>query len=323
VTADDPIRIGVSSCLLGDRVRYDGGHKQDHFLTDVMGPQVEWVPVCPEFEMGLGVPREPIQLERKKGEMRLVSIETHADHTQTMRRWAKQRLRELSRENLSGYILKSRSPSCGMERVQIHEPNGARAGIGRGLYAKALIERFENLPIEEERRLTNPKQRENFIERVFAYRRLRQLFDKRWKNRDVVEFHTQHELLLMAHSPRLYRELGRLMARIAKHPRKDFRQQYESLFMQAMRARTTRGHHAKVLRRMAGYLTEYVNSAQREKLTRLIEDYRQGLAPLSTPLAVIRSLVRRLGLDYLSLDYLNDQFYLNPHPKEVVLRDHS
>ena len=325
MTPDTPIRIGVSSCLLGERVRYDGGHKEDHFLTHVMGPHVEWVAVCPEFEMGLGVPREPIQLERKNGQICLVSIETRVDHTKTMERWAKRRLRELDGENLSGYILKSRSPSCGMERVPIQEDNVARAGCERGLYAKALIERFENLPIEEERRLSNPKLRENFIERVFAYRRLRQLFDKRWKNRDVVKFQARHKLLLMAHSPRLYRETGRLvaeMADMAERSRQEFRAQYESLFMQAMKARATRGRHAKVLQHMAGYLTERLGPAQRQELTRLIQDYRRGLAPLSTPLAVIRSLVRRLGADHL-VDYLDAQFYLNPHPKEIVLRDHG
>ena len=322
MTADDPIRIGVSSCLLGERVRYDGGHKRDHFLTDVMGPHVEWVAVCPEFEMGLGVPREPIQLERKNGKIHLVSIETRVDHTKTMRRWAKQRLGELVREDLSGYILKSRSPSCGIERVQIQEDNGARAGHERGLYAKALIERFENLPIEEERRLADPKLRENFIERVFAYRRLRQLFGKRWKNRDVVEFQARHRLLLMAHSPRLCRETGHLVAIIAERGRREFRSQYESLFMQAMKAPATRGRHGKVLQHISGYLKERLGPAQRQELSRLIEDYSRGLAPLSTPLALIRSLARRFGVDYL-VDSLDDQFYLNPHPKEIVLRDHE
>ena len=319
VTADTPIRIGVSSCLLGERVRYDGGHKRDPFLTGVMGPHVEWVAVCPEFEMGLGAPREPLQLERKNGKIHLVSIETGVDHTKTMERWAKRRLGELDGENLSGYILKSRSPSCGMERVQTREDSGARAGRERGLYAKALIGRFENLPIEEERRLANPNSRENFIECVFAYRRLRQLFGKRWRNRDVVEFQARHKLLLMAHSPRLYRETGRLvaeMADMAERSRQEFRAQYESLFMQAMKARTTRGRHAKVLQHMAGCLTECAGFARREELSRLIEDYSRGLAPLSTPLAVIRRLVRRFGVDYL-----DNQFYLNPHPKEIVLRD--
>ena len=316
VTADDPIRIGISSCLLGERVRYDGGHKQDHFLTDVIGRHVEWVAVCPEFEIGLGVPREPIQLERKSGEIRLVSIETRADHTNTMWRWSKRRLDELHSDNLSGYILKSRSPSCGIGRVPIRHENGAREGNGRGLFAKGLLERFESLPVEEETRLANPMQRENFIERVFAYRRLRQLFDGRWRNRDLAEFHTQHELLLMAHSPRLHREIGRVVDQIAKRPRKEFRQQYESLFMQAMKSRATRRRHAKVLRHVADSFAEQLGPAQIQELGRIIEGYHQGLEPLGTPLASIRILARRFGIHYLE-----DQVYLNPHPQEVALRD--
>jgi len=316
VTVHKPIRIGISSCLLGDRVRYDGGHKQDHFLTDVMGPHVEWVAVCPEFEIGLGVPREPIELERKSGEIRLVSIETRADHTKTMQRWAKRRLDELHRENLSGYILKSRSPSCGIGRVPIYLENGAREGNGRGLFASGLLESFENLPVEDEARLATPMHRENFIERVFAYRRLRQLFDGRWKNRDVAEFHVQHELLLMAHSPRLSREIGRVVDQIANYPRKEFRQHYESLFMQAMKSATNRRRHAKVLRHIADSFAEQLDPAQTNELGRIIEGYSQGLEPLSTLLASIRILARRFGIHYLE-----EQVYLNPRPEEAALRD--
>jgi len=318
VSADDRIRIGVSSCLLGERVRYDGGHKRDHFLTEVMGPHVEWVAVCPEFEIGLGVPREPIELERKSGEIRLVSIETRADHTTTMRRWVKRRLGELDQENISGYILKSRSPSCGIGRVQIHEWNGDRSSYGQGLYASALIERFENLPIEEEQFLSNPKQRENFIERAFAYRRLRQLFSGSWRNRDLAEFHIQHELLLMAHSPRLSREIGRVVVQIANRPRKEFRLRYESLFMQAMKSATSRRRHAKVLRQIADSFAEQLGPAEAQELGRIIEGYSQGLEPLCTPLASIRILARRIGIHYLE-----EQVYLNPHPQEVALRDRA
>ena len=321
MTADDPIRIGISSCLLGERVRYDGGHKQDHFLTDVIGRHVEWVAVCPEFEIGLGVPREPIQLEHKSGEIRLVSIETRSDHTKTdhtktMQRWSKRRLEELYRENLSGYILKSRSPSCGIGRVPIHQENGALEGTGRGLFAKGLLAHFENLPVEEETHLANPMQRENFIERVFAYRRLRQLFNGRWKNLDVAEFHAHHELLLMAHSTRLSREIGRVVDQIANYPRKEFRQRYESLFMQAMKSAANRRRHAKVLRHIADSLAGQLDAAQTEELGRIIEDYRQGLEPLSTPLAAIRIIAQRF-----SIHYLQEQLYINPRPEEAVLRD--
>ena len=316
MTVEGPIRIGVSSCLLGERVRFDGGHKRNDFLTEVMGPHVEWVPVCPELEMGLGVPREPIQLERKNGKIRLVSIDTRADRTKTMLGWAKQRLRELDRENLSGYVFKSRSPSCGAARVPIHAPNTARVGYGQGLYARALMERFGNLPIVEDSRLGNPVLRENFIERVFACRWLRRLFDKRWKKRDVMEFHTRHKLLLMSHSPRLCRDIGHLVTQVSERPRKEFRRQFESLFMRTMKITPTPGKHTSVLRQIAGYLTDGLDSAQRQELSRLIEDYRRGLEPLSSPLTFIRGLARQFHIECL-----NNQLYLNPHPKEVVLRD--
>ena len=316
MTVDGPIRIGVSSCLLGERVRFDGGHKRNDFLTEVMGPHVEWVPVCPELEMGLGVPREPIQLERKNGKIRLVSIETRIDHTRTVRRWAMQRLREFDREKLCGYILKSRSPSCGVARVPIRAVNAALVGYGAGLYAAALAERYGNLPIVEERQLRNPKQRVSFIERVFAYRRLRRLFDKRWKKRDVTEFHTRHRLVLMSHSPRLCRDIGHLVTQVSERPIKEFRRQFESLFMRAMRITLTPGKHTSVLRHMAGYLTDGPGSAQRRELSRLIEDYRRGLEPFSSPLTFIRGLARQFHIECL-----NNQLYLNPHPKEVVLRD--
>ena len=316
MTVDGPIRIGVSSCLLGERVRFDGGHKGNDFLTEVMGPHVEWVPVCPELEMGLGVPREPIQLERKNGKIRLVSIDTRADRTKTMLGWAKQRLGELDRENLSGYVFKSRSPSCGVAGVPIHAPNAARVGYGQGLYARALMERFGNLPIVEDSRLGNPALRENFIERVFACRRLRRLFDKRWKKRDVTEFHTRHKLVLMAHSPRLQRRIERLAAQIAKSPREQLRTRYESLFMQTMKVIPTPAKHTEVLKHMAGFLTDRLDSAQKSELGRLIDEYRQDLDSLNQPLARIRCFARRFGVEDL-----NNQLYLSPDPEEVALRD--
>ena len=215
---DTAIRIGVSSCLLGEQVRYDGGHKKDSFLVDVFGRFVEWVPVCPEFEIGLGIPREPIRLERKDHQTRLVTIDSRVDHTRAMRRWSEKHIRRLAGEHLSGYVLKSRSPSCGMERVRVYDKNGVPSRDGRGLFAEVLITGLPNLPVEEEGRLNDPKLRENFIERVFAYHRLQALFQGRWKTQSVINFHTGHKLLLMAHAPQLYRELGRLVAGIQGVP---------------------------------------------------------------------------------------------------------
>ena len=200
-TASAPIRIGVSACLLGEKVRFDGGHKRDPYLVETFGRYVEWVPVCPEVELGLGTPRETLRLVRISSDVRMIMPKTGADHTEAMRAYAARRVRELAKENLSGYILKKDSPSCGMERVRVFDAHGVPAKSGRGLFAEALLQHFPLLPVEEEGRLTDPRLRENFIERVFAYARLRSLFSGHWKVGDLVAFQTAHKLLLMAHSP--------------------------------------------------------------------------------------------------------------------------
>jgi uncharacterized protein YbgA (DUF1722 family)/uncharacterized protein YbbK (DUF523 family) len=314
---DSPIRIGVSSCLLGENVRYDGGHKRNVFLTDVLAGYVEWMPVCPELEMGLGVPRESIQLERKNELVQLVGTKSRTDHTSTMNQWSKRRLNELVHEDLCGYILKKDSPSCGLERVRVYDHNGVPSRTGRGLFAEALISRFGNLPVEEEGRLQDPKLRENFIERVFAYRRLRTLFAARWTAGGAVEFHTRHKLLLMAHSPAAYTELGRLVAAVRKTPRQAFEQKYASCFMEGMRAIATRGRHTNVMQHMLGYLRKHLDKESIEEITSLMEDYRRGLVPLIVPITLVRHYVRLFKVEYLS-----GQLYLDPHPKELMLRNH-
>jgi uncharacterized protein YbgA (DUF1722 family)/uncharacterized protein YbbK (DUF523 family) len=303
--------------LLGENVRYDGGHKRNFFLTDVLAQYVEWMPVCPELEMGLGVPRESIQLERKNELVQLVGTKSRTDHTSTMNQWSKRRLNELAREDLCGYILKKDSPSCGLERVRVYDHNGVPSRDGRGLFAEALIGRFGNLPVEEEGRLQDPKLRENFIERVFAYRRLRTLFAGRWSAGEMVAFHTRHKLLLMAHSPAAYRELGRLVAAVRKTPRKALEQEYSSRFMEGMRAIATRGRHANVLQHMLGYLRKQLDKESIKEVTGLIEDYRRGLVPLIVPITLIRHYVR-----LFKIEYLGGQVYLDPHPKELMLRNH-
>jgi uncharacterized protein YbgA (DUF1722 family)/uncharacterized protein YbbK (DUF523 family) len=318
MTQQRPIRIGVSSCLLGEQVRFDGGHKRDSFLVNILGPCVEWVPVCPEVEIGLGIPRETIRLERKDGLVHLVAPKSKSDHTKTMRAWASRRLKELAREDLSGYVLKSKSPSCGMERVPLYDENGVPAKKGRGLFAAALLEQFGNLPVEEEGRLNDPVLRENFIERVFAYHRLRGVFGHRWRPRDAVGFHTAHKFLLMAHSPKHYRSLGRLVADVKTAAAKQFREQYENGFMDAMRLHATVGKHANVLKHMLGYLSGHLDLEARKELLGIIEDYRRRLVPLVVPVTLIRHYVRQH-----KVAYLDGQVYLEPHPKELMLRNHA
>jgi len=311
------IRIGVSACLLGEAVRFDGGHKRDAYLVDTLGRYVEWVPVCPEVELGLGTPRETLRLVRMGGEIRMVMPKTGADHTAAMRAFAERRVRELEKENLCGYILKKSSPSCGKDRVRVFDLRGLPAKSGRGLFAEALLGHFPHLPVEEEGRLSDPRLRENFIERVFAYARLRTLFSGHWKLADLVAFQTVHKLLLMAHSPRAYQKLDRLVGNARSVPRAELRQRYEAEFMAAFREVATPRWHTNVLQYMTGYFIRRLDFDSRLELHTLIHDYRSGLVPLLVPLTLIRHYVRTYHVAYLQ-----DQLYLDPDPKELVLRNH-
>ncbi len=315
--AATPIRIGISACLLGEKVRYDGGHKRDPYLVEILGPYVEWFPVCPEVELGLSTPRETLRLVRIGEGVRMIMAKTGQDHTEGMRLFAARRVRELEKQDLCGYILKKDSPSCGMERVRVFDANGVPAKSGRGLFAEALLKHFPNLPVEEEGRLSDPRLRENFVERVFAYQRLKVFSAGRWKVGDLVQFHTAHKLLLMAHSPKSYGTLGRLVAEAKKISRNELRDRYETEFMKALREAATTRRHSNVLMHILGYFREQLDAESRRELLALIEDYRRGLVPLIVPITLIRHYVRRFEISYLS-----GQFYLEPHPKELMLRNH-
>jgi uncharacterized protein YbgA (DUF1722 family)/uncharacterized protein YbbK (DUF523 family) len=317
MSAATSIRIGISACLLGEKVRYDGGHKRDGYLVETLGRYVEWVPVCPEVEMGLGTPRETLRLVRIDNDVHMVLPKTGHDYTDEMRRFATRRVRELESSNLHGYILKRSSPSCGMERVRVFDAHGVPAKSGRGLYAEALIERFPHLPVEEEGRLADPHLRENFIERVFAYARLRSFFSSAWKLSGLVAFQTAHKLLLMAHSPKAYQSLGRLVAEAKSVPRAELRQRYETEFMDALRETATTRRHANVFQHMAGYFREQLDAASRQELQSTIQEYAAGYVPLVVPLTLINHYVRKFDVAYL-----RGQFYLEPHPKELMLRNH-
>ena len=312
-----PIRIGVSSCLLGQNVRFDGGHKRDTFLVQTFGRFVEWVPVCPEVELGLGTPRDTIRLERRAGEVRFVMPKQDKDLSDAMRAYAERRVRALEREELSGYVLKKDSPSCGMERVKVYDENGVPAKTGRGLFAEALLARFPRLPVEEEGRLGDPKLRENFVQRVFAYHRLRGFFAGPFSLGRLVEFHTAHKLLLMAHSPEAYRRLGRLVAKAKQLPRAELRLRYQDELMAALAIPAPPRRHVNVLQHMLGHFSDRLDAGSRSELLGLVEDYRRGLLPLVVPLTLVRHHARRLQVSYLL-----GQAYLEPHPRELMLLNH-
>jgi uncharacterized protein YbgA (DUF1722 family)/uncharacterized protein YbbK (DUF523 family) len=315
--AAEPIRIGISSCLLGQNVRFDGGHKRDAFLVETFGALVEWVPVCPEVELGLGTPRESLRLIRKGQDVRMVNTKSGRDISDAMRAWAQTRVEALASERLAGYVLKKDSPSCGMERVKVYAESGMADKSGRGLFAEALMAHFPGLPVEEEGRLSDPRLRDNFIERVFACVRLRALFATRWTVGDLVRFHTAHKMALLAHSTTIYNEMGRLVAGARPANRSAVERRYRELFIEALEVIATTRKHTNVLLHMAGHFKNLLDDDDRGELLSTIEDYRLGLVPLVVPLTLVKHHVRVHHVEYLA-----GQVYLDPHPKELMLRNH-
>jgi uncharacterized protein YbgA (DUF1722 family)/uncharacterized protein YbbK (DUF523 family) len=313
--APEELRIGVSACLLGNQVRYDGGHQRDAFITGTLSTFVEFVPVCPEVEMGLGVPRETLRLEKDGEETRLVAPASGTDHTGRMATFARQRVEALEAEDLSGFILKKNSPSCGLFRVKRYAATGMPEKNGRGFFAAALKERFPLLPIEEDGRLNDPVLRESFIERAFAYRRLQRTFKPGWKRGELVAHHTREKLLLMAHAPEAYRKLGRLIGEMDRHDPEDLSREYIEGFMQALEEEATRQRHTNVLQHMLGFFKRDLDAETRRELANHVEDYRQGIVPLLVPLALMRHQVRALDVKWLAR-----QSYLEPQPNELMLR---
>ena len=315
--APPKIRVGVSACLLGQEVRYDGGHKRDAFLTEVLGPFVEWVPVCPEVEVGLGVPRPPIRLIGDPNAPRLVVEKTGEDLTSRMRRWASGRIGELEALGLHGYVFKRGSPSCGLVRVPVHGEDGRPGRVGRGLFAAALTDALPLLPVEEEGRLTDAGIRESFIERVFAAARWQAFTASRPRVRDLVAFHAAHKFAILAHSPRHYAGLAGWSAGAGPRLVGETLQTYGTRLAQALAVRATRARHVNVLQHLAGFLKRAVGDDERAELAEVIAEYRRGLVPLVVPLTLLKHHVRRLDLAYLA-----DQVYLHPHPRELMLRNH-
>jgi uncharacterized protein YbgA (DUF1722 family)/uncharacterized protein YbbK (DUF523 family) len=312
------LRIGVSACLVGERVRFDGGHKLNHFLTEELGRFVELVPVCPEVDIGLGIPRETIRLVQIGKQRRLVAPASGANHTDKMRRYAERKLRELMRLELSGYVLKSKSPTCGMERVPVYGENGMRLASGTGAFAEALLATLPLLPVEEEGRLLDLTLRENFVERVFAYRRMRDLFRAGWTRGGLVAFHTKVKLQVMAHDTTAYTALGQLVARVKQIPRGQLEARYQDIFMRALARTATRRRNTNVLQHVAGYFKHKLTADQKVELQEVIRDFHDGLVPLIVPVTLLRHYVRLHGDEYLAA-----QLYLAPHPKELMLRNHA
>lgn len=309
------VRIGISSCLLGQEVRYNGGHKRDDFLVGTVGPFVEWVPVCPEVEVGMGVPRPAIRLERIGGDVRLLMPSTGDDLTEAMRDFSRGRVEALAALGLDGYVLKKDSPSCGMERVRIYQGAGAPSKGGRGLFAEALLSRLPHLPVEEEGRLDDPRLRESFVTRVFVHHRWQEGEREGWTRAALMRFHELHKFLVMARNQAAMRRLGKLLGESGRNDSiHDLATDYQEGLTAVLNRPATRRGHTNVLHHLLGFVSEGLDAGDRAELVETIERYRLGLVPLVVPLTLIRHQVRRQKVEYLC-----DQVYLEPHPHELML----
>ncbi len=315
---DAKIKLGISACLLGQPVRYDGGHKLDRFITETLGKYVDFVPVCPEVECGLPIPREAMRLVGAAAAPNLVTIRTRVDHTDRMLTWAKRRVVELEQEGLLGFIFKSDSPSSGMERVKVYTDQGMPVKKGVGLFARAFMEHFPLLPVEEEGRLHDPKLRENFIEAIFTLKRWRESLTQGKNRRNLVDYHTRHKLLLLSHSPRHMRRMGQWVAQAASHPLEEVYDGYQHLLLEALQLKTTTKKNVDVLQHLMGYFKKNLSPDEKQEMLEIIEHYRQGYVPLVVPVTLINHYVRKYAQPYL-----RNQYYLHPHPVELQLRNHA
>ena len=310
------IVIGVSACLLGEHVRYDGGHKHDHYITDTLGGYFTFVPVCPEVGCGLPTPREAMRLEGDPIAPRLMTRQSRIDRTDQMLAYCTTKVRELEGEDLCGFIFKKDSPSSGLFRVKVYN-NGQAQKVGSGLFAAAVARRFPLLPMEEEGRLNDPDLRENFIERVFSYRRWKNFLAGEPSVGRLVEFHTGHKLLMMAHSPQMYREMGVLVAHGAEIALTDLLQRYEGLFMKGLALHATVKKNTNVLQHIMGYFKQQLSADEKAELIEIIDQYHDRLLPLIVPMTLLRHYISKYDQQYLK-----GQVYLAPHPAQLMLRNH-
>jgi uncharacterized protein YbbK (DUF523 family)/uncharacterized protein YbgA (DUF1722 family) len=311
----DCVRVGISSCLLGEQVRYDGGHKRDAFLTEELGRHVQFVPLCPEVEIGLGVPRPTLRLERHGDEVRMVVTDSGEDLTERMREWAEGAAERIAAAELDGYVLKRSSPSCGMERVKLYDENGSPTSVARGLFAAALIERLPLLPVEEEGRLRDARLREHFVARLFAHARVRSFLASDWGPGELVDFHAAEKMLVRVHDPPLALELGRLVARAGELDRDVLAARYAYLHARSLARPASPGRHQDVLEHLAGHTKDDLSSEDRAELQLAIEEYRAGVVPLAVPIALLRRHLRAASAEWAAA-----QVYLEPAPRELGLR---
>jgi uncharacterized protein YbgA (DUF1722 family)/uncharacterized protein YbbK (DUF523 family) len=313
-----PLKIGISACLLGEKVRWNGGHALNRFVAHTLGRFVSFVPVCPEVECGLGTPRETLRLVGSVASPRLETSKTGIDHTERMQSWAKGRLDRLAKEDLCGFIFKKDSPSSGLQRVKVYNDKGQPVKKGVGIFARAFTERFARIPVEEEGRLNDPKLRENFIEQIFALREWRHTLAGGKTMGRLVAFHTRQKMLILSHSQKHYREMGKLVAAGKQMRPRELYDQYEALLMEALGLKTTIKKNSNVLLHILGHFKKQLTGDEKQEMLELIDKYRTEQIPLIVPITLVNHYVRKYDKPYLA-----QQTYLNPHPLELKLRNHA
>lgn len=311
-----PLKLGISACLLGHKVRYDGGSKLDPFLRDTLGRYVTYVPVCPEVECGMPVPREAVRLVGDPAAPRLLGQKSAHDFTEQMSNWALPRLDALEAEGICGYIFKSKSPSSGMERIKVYDEKGQPRPVGVGIWARLVMERFPLLAFEDDGRLCDPGLRENFITRVFVLQRWRETLAQGKTAAGLVDFHTRHKLLILSHNEKIYRELGRLVAEASQDLASAYSRYHEQL-VAALRCKATPKRRVNALMHAQGYFKKLLGPDQKRELLELIELYSRGVLPLIVPVTLINHYVR-----LFDQPYLQKQVFLRPHPLELQLHNH-
>jgi uncharacterized protein YbgA (DUF1722 family)/uncharacterized protein YbbK (DUF523 family) len=312
---ENMLPIGVSRCLLGDEVRYDGGHKRNRYMTDVLGDYFSWQPVCPEVEAGLGTPRPAIRLVQTEVGLRVLGKDD-LDVTDNLDVVADTRIPALRTAKIRGFIFKKDSPSCGMERVRLYSNGGVSRG-GVGVFAARIAEEWPNLPTEEEGRLNDKRLRENFIERVFTYDRWRRFVEDRPSTSGLMTFHAQHKYLLLAHNQAECRRLGKFIAQAHNHDLKETLETYESRMMQLMRKLTTVKKQINTLQHLLGFVKNDLSRQDKADFLSVLEQYRNGIVPLITPLILLR-----FHLNKGNSEWAKAQIYLTPYPEQLALRSH-
>lgn len=312
-----PVKIGISSCLLGNSVRYDGGHSHDRFLTQTLGQFIEYIPVCPEVECGMPIPREAVRLVGTPENPRLVTQKTGIDKTEQMAAWIDIRLASLAKENLCGFIFKSKSPSSGLYRIKVYGDDGQIRKSGTGLFAGAFTKTFPRIPVEEAGRLNDPILRELFIESIFSFQRWRDLLSLNKTLGGLVDFHTRNKYLILSHSQEHYRTLGKLVAHGKQEPLEQLFDKYEALLLAALRLKATLAKNINVLQHMVGFFKRDLSAFEKQELSEIINQYRTGYVPLIVPITLIKHYVMKYDQPWLKV-----QTYLNPHPFELKLRNY-